>query len=73
MDKYWQLSILNQVSAKENKVSDQSKFHKSQKEVSDIMRSLRLSTHRVEELIDELYGKNKRLAYLEDSSTNPIL
>jgi RNA polymerase primary sigma factor len=67
MDKFWQQSILNQVSAKENKVSDQNKFYKSQKEVSEIMRSLRLSTHRVEELIDELYGKNKRLSYLEGS------
>ena len=31
------------------------------------MRGLRLDTNRVEELIDELYGKNKRLSFLEGS------
>jgi RNA polymerase primary sigma factor len=67
MDKYWQQTIINQTSAKENKVTDQNKFYKTQKEVSEIMRGLRLDTNRVEELIDELYGKNKRLSFLEGS------
>ena len=67
MDKYWNKSILNQVSGVINKNTDQNKFYKLQKEVSDIMRGLRLDTNRVEELIDELYGKNKRLSFLEGS------
>ena len=65
MDKYWQQNITNLVSGKENKEADKKKFIKSQFEVSNIMRGLRLDTNRVEELIDELYGKNKRLASLE--------
>ena len=65
MDKYWQQNITNLVSGKENKETDKNKFIKSQFEVSNIMRGLRLDTNRVEELIDELYGKNKRLASLE--------
>ena len=65
MDKYWQQNITNLVSGKESKEADKNKFSKSQFEVSNIMRGLRLDTNRVEELIDELYGKNKRLASLE--------
>ena len=65
MDKYWQQNITNLVSGKESKEKDKNKFIKSQFEVSNIMRGLRLDTNRVEELIDELYGKNKRLASLE--------
>tara|TARA_Y100001935_G_scaffold30414_3_gene23804 strand:+ start:1813 stop:3795 length:1983 start_codon:yes stop_codon:yes gene_type:complete len=65
MDKYWQQNIINLVSGKENKETDKNKFIKSQFEVSNIMRGLRLDTNRVEELIDELYGKNKRLSSLE--------
>ena len=65
MDKYWQQNIINLVSGKESKETDKNKFIKSQFEVSNIMRGLRLDTNRVEELIDELYGKNKRLASLE--------
>ena len=65
MDKYWQQNITNLVSGKESKETDKNKFIKSQFEVSNIMRGLRLDTNRVEELIDELYGKNKRLASLE--------
>ena len=65
MDKYWQQNITNLVSGKENKETDKNKFIKSQFEVSNIMRGLRLDTNRVEELIDELYGKNKRLSSLE--------
>ena len=67
MDKYWKQSIANKIAGIENKGTDQNKFFKSQKEVSDIMRGLRLDTERVEELIDELYGKNKRLIFLEGS------
>ena len=67
MDKYWKKSIVNKIAGIENKITDQNKFFKSQKEVSDIMRGLRLDTERVEELIDELYGKNKRLIFLEGS------
>ena len=65
MDKYWQQNITNLVSGKESKKTDKNKFIKSQFEVSNIMRGLRLDTNRVEELIDELYGKNKRLSSLE--------
>ena len=65
MDKYWQQNITNLVSGKESKETDKNKFIKSQFEVSNIMRGLRLDTNRVEELIDELYGKNKRLSSLE--------
>ena len=65
MDKYWQQNITNLVSGKETKETDKNKFIKSQFEVSNIMRGLRLDTNRVEELIDELYGKNKRLSSLE--------
>ena len=65
MDKYWQQNITNLVSGKESKETDKNKFIKSQFEVSNNMRGLRLDTNRVEELIDELYGKNKRLASLE--------
>ena len=65
MDKYWQQNIINLVSGKESKETDKNKFIKSQFEVSNIMRGLRLDTNRVEELIDELYGKNKRLSSLE--------
>ena len=67
MDKYWKKSIANKIAGIENKITDQNKFFKSQKEVSDIMRGLRLDNKRVEELIDELYGKNKRLIFLEGS------
>ena len=67
MDKYWKQSIVNKIAGIENKSADQNKFFKSQKEVSDIMRGLRLDNKRVEELIDELYGKNKRLIFLEGS------
>ena len=65
MDKYWQQNITNLVSGKESKETDKNKFIKSQFEVSNNMRGLRLDTNRVEELIDELYGKNKRLSSLE--------
>ena len=65
MDKYWQQNITNLISGKETKDTDKNKFYKSQHEVSNIMRGLRLDTNRVEELIDELYGKNKRLSSLE--------
>ena len=65
MDKYWQQNIINLISGKESKEAEKNKFSKSQLEVSNIMRGLRLETHRVEELIDELYGKNKRLSSLE--------
>ena len=67
MDKFWKKSIENKISGLENKSTDQKKFFKSQKEVSDIMRGLRLDNKRVEEIIDELYGKNKRLTFLEGS------
>ena len=67
MDKFWKQSIVNKISGLENKSTDQNKFFKSQKEVSDIMRGLRLDNKRVEEIIDELYGKNKRLTFLEGS------
>ena len=67
MDKFWKQSIVNKISGLENKSIDQNKFFKSQKEVSDIMRGLRLDNKRVEEIIDELYGKNKRLTFLEGS------
>jgi len=67
MDKFWKQSIVNKISGIENKNTDQKKFFKSQKEVSDIMRGLRLDNDRVEEIIDELYGKNKRLIFLEGS------
>ena len=67
MNKYCGQFINNQILGKENKVSDQNKFNKLQQDISDIMRSLRLDTNRVEELIDELYGKNKRLSFLEGS------
>ena len=67
MDKFWKQSIVNKISGVENKSTDQNKFFKSQKEVSDIMRGLRLDNKRVEEIIDELYGKNKRLIFLEGS------
>ena len=67
MDKFWKQSIVNKISGLENKSTDQNKFFKSQKEVSDIMRGLRLDNKRVEEIIDELYGKNKRLIFLEGS------
>ena len=67
MDKFWKKSIENKISGLENKSADQNKFFKSQKEVSDIMRGLRLDNKRVEEIIDELYGKNKRLTFLEGS------
>ncbi|MAC41775.1 MAG: RNA polymerase sigma factor RpoD [Pelagibacterales bacterium] len=67
MDKYWKKSIVNKIAGIDNKITDQNKFFKSQKEVSDIMRGLRLDNKRVEELIDELYGKNKRLIFLEGS------
>jgi len=65
MDKYWQQNIINLISGKESKEAEKKKFSKSQLEVSNIMRGLRLETQRVEELIDELYGKNKRLSSLE--------
>ncbi|MDB9762024.1 RNA polymerase sigma factor RpoD [Alphaproteobacteria bacterium] len=67
MDKFWKQSIVNKISGVENKSIDQNKFFKSQKEVSDIMRGLRLDNKRVEEIIDEVYGKNKRLIFLEGS------
>ena len=67
MDRYWTQSILNQISSLETKTTVKNKFFKYQKEVSDIMRGLRLDNNRVEELIDELYGKNKRLSFLEGS------
>ena len=67
MDKFWKQSIVNKISGLEIKSKDQNKFFKSQKEVSDIMRGLRLDNKRVEEIIDELYGKNKRLTFLEGS------
>ena len=65
MDKYRQKNIANLVSGKESNDKDKNKFYKNQFEVSNIMRGLRLDTNRVEELIDELYGKNKRLSSLE--------
>mgnify|MGYP001429762214 FL=1 len=67
MDKYCEQSINNQILGKEIKISDKNKFNKLQQEISNIMRGLRLDTNRVEELIDELYGKNKRLSFLEGS------
>ncbi|HIG08154.1 MAG TPA: RNA polymerase sigma factor RpoD [Alphaproteobacteria bacterium] len=67
MDRYWTQSILNQIDSLETKTTVKNKFFKYQKEVSDIMRGLRLDNNRVEELIDELYGKNKRLSFLEGS------
>jgi len=67
MDRYWTQSILNQISSIETKTTVKNNFFKYQKEVSDIMRGLRLNNKRVEELIDELYGKNKRLSFLEGS------
>ena len=65
MDKYWQQNINNLIAGIDTKDNDKNKFFKSQHEVSGIMRGLRLDTNRVEELIDELYGKNKRLSSLE--------
>jgi len=65
MDKYWQQNINNLIAGIETKDNDKNKFFRSQHEVSSIMRGLRLDTNRVEELIDELYGKNKRLSSLE--------
>ncbi|MDG2001314.1 MAG: RNA polymerase sigma factor RpoD [Alphaproteobacteria bacterium] len=67
MDKYYEQSINNRILGKEIKISDKNKFNKVQQEISNIMRGLRLDTNRVEELIDELYGKNKRLSFLEGS------
>ena len=67
MDKYCEHSINYQILGKEIKISDKNKFNKVQQEISNIMRGLRLDTNRVEELIDELYGKNKRLSFLEGS------
>ena len=67
MDKYCEQSINYQILGKEIKISDKNKFNKVQQEISNIMRGLRLDTNRVEELIDELYGKNKRLSFLEGS------
>ena len=67
MDKFWKQSIINKMSGVINRNIDQKKFYKYQKEVSDIMRGLRLDNKRVEQLIDELYGKNRRLIFLEGS------
>ncbi|MDB9972037.1 RNA polymerase sigma factor RpoD [Alphaproteobacteria bacterium] len=67
MDNFWKKSIVNKIAGLENKSIDQNKFFKSQKVVSDIMRGLRLDNKRVEEIIDELYGKNRRLTFLEGS------
>ena len=67
MDKYCEKSINNQILGKDITISDKNKFNKVQQEISNIMRGLRLDTNRVEELIDELYGKNKRLSFLEGS------
>jgi len=67
MNKYWKKSIECQVSGSAMKSSDITRFKKYQREVSELMTGLRLDNRRVEELIDEIYGKNKRLSYLEGS------
>ena len=67
MNKYWKKSIDAQISGSSMKNSDATRLNKYQSEVSEIMRGLRLDTRRVEELIDEIYGKNRRLSYLEGS------
>ncbi len=67
MNKYWNKSIEFQISGASMKSADITRFSRYQKEVSEIMRSLRLDNRRVEELIDEIYGKNRRLSYLEGS------
>jgi len=67
MNKYWKKSIDCQISASSMKNADIVRLNKYQLEVSNIMRGLRLDTRRVEELIDEIYGKNRRLSYLEGS------
>ncbi len=67
MNKYWKKSIECQISGSAMKSSDITRFKKYQREVSELMTGLRLDNRRVEELIDEIYGKNKRLSYLEGS------
>ena len=65
MSKFWNYSLecqFKEIAINEKEIQ---KFRKNQTSVSEIMRSLRLNSNRVEELIDEIYGKSKRLSYLE--------
>ena len=65
MSKFWNNNL--ECKFKGNSLSEKEfqKFSKNQLAVSNIMRSLRLNSDRVEELIDEVYGKSRRLSFLE--------
>ena len=67
MNKYWKKFLDCQIAGTSMKSSDVTRFIRYQREVSDLMRGLRLDNRRVEELIDEIYGKNRRLSFLEGS------
>ena len=67
MQKFWKRAIDCRVSGTVIKTSDINRFVRYQQEVSGVMRGLRLENKRVEELIDEIYGKNRRLSFLEGS------
>ena len=67
MSKFWNNNLECKFKGNSLNEKEFQKFSKNQLAVSNIMRSLRLNSYRVEELIDELYGKNKRLSFLEGS------
>ena len=67
MNKYWAKAIDCRITGSILKTADLNRFARYQSEVSSLMRGLRLENKRVEELIDEIYGKNRRLSFLEGS------
>ena len=65
MSKFWNNNLECKFKGNSLNEKEFQKFSKNQLAVSNIMRSLRLNSDRVEELIDEVYGKSRRLSFLE--------
>jgi len=65
MSKFWNNNLECKFKGNSLNEKEFQKFSKNQSAVSNIMRTLRLNSDRVEELIDEVYGKSRRLSFLE--------
>ena len=63
MSKFWNNNLECKFKGNSLNEKEFQKFSKIQSSVSKIMRSLRLNSDRVEELIDEVYGKSRRLSF----------
>ena len=65
LSKFWSANLRCKFKGISINEKEYHKFIKNQQEASDIMSGLRLNSNRVEELIDEVYGKSRRLSFLE--------